>query len=278
MKCRECLKNLNEMTLYCDRCGAQLSEEKMPLKFEIIEKNVLPIAIETAFSKNQLHEIKIAYFLSNIRKDFRGFKKRYIEQYIDYVLLRTYYEKNKVLLTTEDFDKKRALDLLITFDTKKPQPLVFEILKEEYGDDYENKIIPKVITDQVGKIYDTEFNLKMLSPSRFLTKIGFTVLQGVIKIAIILGVIGAIAYIGIPMVITDFDIIDFITTNTYIIIGLAAIVLFLGYVTSKKKRLYYPFEDVINQNKEFKKHLKLVVKKRIKNIKFRIRKDKNKKK
>ena len=277
MKCRECFKELNEMTLYCDRCGAQLSEEKISLTFKDIQKHILPIVIETSLSINQLDEIRIAYFLSNIRKDFRGFKKRYIEQYIDYVLLRTYYEKNKVLLTTEDFDKERALDLLLTFDKRKPQPLVFDILKEEYGDDYENKVIPKVIIDQVERIYDTKFNIKILSPSRFIFKTTFTILLGFIKILLIIGATGCIAYFALPIVSIDFDLLHYVTSNTYIILGIGVISLITGYLSSKMKRLYYPFEDIINQNKEFKKHLKVVVKNRIKNVRYRIKKTKNKK-
>lgn len=261
------------MTLYCDRCGAQLSKEKMKLNFMIIEKNVVPLTIESDFKIDQIDEIKKAYFLSNIKKDFKGFKRRYIDQYIDYVLLRVYYEKNKVLLTTNDYDKQRALALFETFENRKPDPLVLEILQEEYGEDYENKVIPKSIVDRIEHIYCTNFNLRILSPSRFLTRILMTTIGGVIKMALILGVLGAILYVGLPTVIPGFDLIQTITTYTYSYAIIGVVLLVLGYFTSKGQRVYYPFEDIINSNSVFKKHIKTNMKKRSKTLRYRIKKD-----
>ena len=61
MKCSECLKELNEMTLYCDRCGAQVSKEKARLSFGEIEKNVVGLNIESDYKKDHEDEIKKAY-------------------------------------------------------------------------------------------------------------------------------------------------------------------------------------------------------------------------
>lgn len=267
MKCNECLKELNEMTLYCDRCGAQLSKEKINLNFEVIEKQVLPLGLETYFTKNQTEEIKTAFFLSNIKNDFKGFKRRYIDQYIDYVLLRTYYEKNKFILTSKEYDLEKALGLLTTFEKHKPTQIAKEILEEEYGDDYENKVIPKTITDQVERIYCVNYNLRLLSPVRFLSRIIFTTLIGSIRMAIPVGAIFAGAYILLP------DLVEPNMSNPILFATLGGILLVLGYLSSRKNRKYYPFEDIIKRNSEFNKHVKTEMKKRIKTIKYRIKKE-----
>ncbi len=278
MKCNECFKELNEMTLYCDRCGAQVSKEKIKLNFAVIEKTVIPLQIESEYKIDQVEEIKKAYFLSNIKSDFKGFKRRYIEQYIDYVLLRVYYEKNKVLLTTNDYDKERALALLETFENRKPHPIVLEILKEEYGDDYENKVIPKSITDKIESIYCTNFSLRLLSPSRFLTRILITTFFGVIKMAVVLGLVGAMLYIGLPMIMPGFDLLSILQGNQYVYLIIGCILLILGYISSRKERFYYPFEDIVNSNSTFKRHIKNTIKKRSKTLRYRIKKDGKKKK
>ncbi|AIO18094.1 hypothetical protein KQ51_00191 [Candidatus Izimaplasma bacterium HR1] len=273
MKCKECLKELNEMTLYCDRCGAQVSKDKMKLSFKEIEKYVLPLNIESDYKKDHTAEIKKAYFLSNIRKDFRGFKKRYFDQYIDYVLLRTYYQKNNVLLTTLEFDKYKALALLETFENRRPDPLAFEILKEEYGEDYENKVIPNSITEKIENVYCGNFNLKMLSPGRFFMKTLVTVISSTIKVGIIAGLVAAILYFALPMVLPDTDLLEMANSFSYTWFIVGFILLVLGYFSSKKKREFYPFEDIINSNSEFKKHIKSDMRKRIKTLRFRIRKE-----
>ena len=273
MKCNECAKELNEMTLYCDRCGAQVAEEKMKLSFKEIEKCILPLNIESVYKKDHVQDIKKAYFLSNIRSDFRGFKKRYIDQYIDFVLLRTYYEKNKVLLTTLEFDKYKAVALLEAFEYRKLSPLTIELLKEEYGEEYENKIIPKSITDNIEHVYVSNFNLKLLSPSRFFLKSLITVIKGAVKMGVLTALISVVLYFVVPMFLPEIDLLEIATSfpYTWYIIGLLLIV--LGFITSRKKREYYPFEDIINSNNEFKKHIKTDMKKRIKTLRFRIRKE-----
>lgn len=276
MKCNECFKELNDMTLYCDRCGAQLSEEKTPLTFDKILDNVLPISIESSLQPDHVEEIKTAYFLSNIRTDFRGFKKKYIDQYIDYVLLRTYYEKNKVLLTTRDFDKEKALHLLLALESKKLTSEAQMILLEEYAEDYENKIIPKSLTDQIIGVYCTNFNLKMLNPTRFFTKSLGTVLGGVIKVAIILGIVGAIAFFGLQYFAPSIDLLDIVNSFAYSYIILGGVLLILGTIISRKKREFYPLEDIVSHNQVFKKHIKNDMKKRIKTLKFRMKKESKK--
>lgn len=272
MKCKECYKELNEMTLYCDRCGAQVANEKVKLSFAIIEKNVVPLSIESDFDSNLIAEIKKAYFLSNIRKDYKGFRRRYIEQYIDYVLLRAYYEKNKVLLTSNEFAKEKALALLESFEQRKMNTTVLEILKEEYVEDYESKVIPRSITDKIENVYCTNFNLRLLNPSRFALKIIVTTFGGIIKMMILFGIIGALLYFGLPMIVPGFDLLSYVTNSSYSFIIIGVVVL-LGYFTSKKNRLYYPFEDIIDSNSGFKRHIKTDVKKRIKTLRFRIKKE-----
>lgn len=266
------------MTLYCDRCGAQLSQEKMNLTFDKILQNVLPIEIESVFQPDHEDEIRNAYFLSTIRTDFRGFKRKYIEQYIDYVLLRTYYEKNKVLLTTSEFDKEKALHLLEALESRKLTSEATMILLEEYSDDYENKMIPKSLTDQIMHVYCTDFNVKTINPSRFFIKSLKTVFGGVIKVAIILGVIIGAIVVGAPYVVPGMDILDMAMSFQYTYIILAAVLLVFGTITSRKKREFYPLDDIISKNATFKKHIKTEMKKRIKTLKYRIKKDNKKNK
>lgn len=273
MKCSECLKELNEMTLYCDRCGAQVAKEKMKLSFEDVERNVVPLTIESTFKLDQVDEIKKAYFLSNIKQDFKGYKRRYINQYIDYVLLRVYYEKNKVLLTTSEFDIKKALAILETFELRKPTSTVFEILKEEYGEDYEIKVIPRSITDQIKNVYCTNFNLRLLSPSRFGFKILFTTIVGIIRVSIFFAIIGALLLYVAPMFIPSFDFATIFKSLPYNYYMIGGLVIVIGYVSSRKQRKYYPFEDIINSNSVFKKHIKTDIKKRIKTLRYRIKKE-----
>ncbi len=274
MKCKECFKELNEMTAFCDRCGAQLTEERMELSFKIIQENIIPLEIETTYTKDHQEEIKNAYFLSNIRNDFRGGKRKYIDQYIDYVLLRTYYEKNKRLLTTGEFEKKKALSILNAFINRRPDNVIYEILKEEYGDDYDNRVIPKGITNNVEKVYLSEYNLKKLNPSKFFSKAVTNILISTIKSLVFFGVIGGALYFVMPMVITDFDLVEYILSNQYIVFALAGVILIRGLVKSHKNRKYYPFEDIINSNEGLKRRIKMDIKKRAKTLEYRIKKEK----
>ena len=275
MQCNECLKELNEMTIYCDRCGAQLSKEKMPLSFEIIEKNVLPIHLETPYGRSQMTEIKNAYFLSNIRKDFRGFKRKYIDQYIDYVLLKIYYLKNKAILTTNDYDPQKAIQLLHAFESKKISKEVYEILKEEYGDDYENRVIPKSITERVEKVYLHEYNISNLSGAKFAVRTIISTLIGAFKAAIILGAIGAILYF-VLLQTSALNLLDIVLSTPIAMIGTGVLVLIVGYLLSLKKREFYPLEHIINSNAEFKRHIKVEMKKRMKTLRYRMKKNSNK--
>jgi hypothetical protein len=270
MNCNECLKELNEMTLYCDRCGAQVAKEKMSLTFEEVEKQVLPIVIESPYGTHHQMEIRNAYFLSNIRKDFKGFKRQYIEQYIDYVLLFTYYMKNRVHLTTSEFDPKKALAVLNTFYERKPDPIVSEILAEEYGDDYTNRIIPKNVTDRIEKLYLSDFNLNKISTTKFLPKIILSTVKGMLKVGILFAIIGAVIYFGVPTI----DLMGILLGNPIILGGLLIVLAFFGYLITKKDRQYLAFEDIINRNDYLKKQIKTDMKKRIKTIKYRLKKSK----
>ena len=81
------------MTIFCDRCGAQLAEDKIEVEMSSLDKLVTPIEIETTYSKDHNNEIRNAFFLSNIRDDFKGRKLKYIDQIIDYTLLMLKYEQ-----------------------------------------------------------------------------------------------------------------------------------------------------------------------------------------
>ena len=274
MKCNECLKELNEMSLYCDRCGAQVSRTKMPLTYEEVEKQVLPIEIETPYGSHHQNEIRNAFFLSNIRKDFRGAKRVYIEQYIDYVLLLTYYMKNRIHLTTTEFAPEKALALLNTFYERKPDPKVFELLEEEYGDDYTNRVIPKTITDRVEKLYLSDYKLSQLNPTRLLSKTVIATLKGMVKVSVIFALIGALLYVALPMLVSGFNLISFILNNP-INLGILIVLLGLsGYIITSKQRKYLAFEDIINTNDFIKKQIRTDIKKKIKTLKYRIKKSK----
>lgn len=266
MKCNECLKELNEMTLYCDRCGAQVSREKHTLTFEQVENMVLPIEIETTYGNYHQAEIRNAFFLSNIRKDFRGAKRNYIEQYIDYVLLFTYYMKNKVHLTTKEFDPQKALALLNTFYNRKPDPKVYELLEEEYGDDFENRVIPKNITDKVQRLYLSDYNPKKLKSSTFPVKTLISTIKGMIKVAFVLALVGAILYLG------GMNPIRILLNRPPALIGSIIVIIGVGFISTRKERKYYAFEHIIDSNEVLKKQIKNDMKKRIKTLRYRLKK------
>lgn len=261
------------MSIFCDRCGAQLKTEKENINFESLEKQVLPIEIENPYGKDHESEIRNAYFLSNIRKEYKGKKLKYINQYIDYVLIRTYYEKNKRSLMTKDFRKDKAHDLLTSLTEMKLNKGVLDLLEEEYQEDYQNKKIPKHILNKVLKVYIPEFDLKKLNQSKKFTKTIGNVIKSTIKTAIVFGIILGIVYAGLTVGMPT--LIDTIMEVPYILYAVIGIVGFIGITKGSKKGNDFPYQDAISSNSVFKKHIMTEGKKRLKTLKYRMKKGKD---
>ena len=141
MECKECFKPLNEMSLFCDRCGAQINEIKSKFHYTDLPKYLIDSKSTTQLEFNLDNTIKNAYFLSGINDDFKGSSKIYIEQYIDYCLLKIYYQKNYRYLMTSDFSQEKALIIYEALAKRKMSKNVQSLLEEEYPEHYENKTI-----------------------------------------------------------------------------------------------------------------------------------------
>ena len=113
----------------------------------------------------------------------------------------------------------------------------------------------------------------MLNSSRFYFRTLITTLVGAVKVGIVFAiVISALYFVG-PLVVEDFDLIPRLQKMplSYVVFG--GFLLVLGYITSKKKRSYYAFKDVISNNSTFRKHIKIDMKRRVKTLKFRLKKE-----
>jgi|LGVE01.1.fsa_nt_gb hypothetical protein len=272
MECKECFKQLNKMTIFCDRCGAQLTKDKIEVNVNLLEKLVAPIKIENPYVRDHNKEIRNALFLSNIRKDFKGRKLRYVDQIIDYTLLRNYYEKNKRFLLTKDFSRNKAYEIFKAFTEKKMNKVTIKILEEEFPDDYKEKRIPLSIINNVDKVYIPEFNLKNLGSNKLLFKTLSIIFKRIFRTAIFIGVLGAIAYGALTVFDPSGGYLDMIINIPFIIEGVIVLVVLRGILKGIKLSKFIPFTDAINSNPVFKKYLANDGKKKMKTIKYRMKK------
>jgi|GEM_PF-2748094 len=270
MECRECLKQLNEMTLFCDRCGTQVSEVKMNFDFNTLEKHLHKTELEYPFSKGLQANIRNAYFLSKIKQDYKGYKLKYINQYIDYTLLRIYYEKNTRFMMTKDFSRKRAFDIYNSLVKMTFSKDTYELLDEIYTDEVKEKIIPQSAIKNVEKVYKHTFEIKKINPGRYRTyKLG-KIIKAIFKSEIILAIISALAYVILSVV--NPTILDTVIQQPLIIIGLATLFALRGIFKGSKQSRNFPVFDAIKSDQSFKKHINTDLRKKLKTLKGRIKK------
>lgn len=272
MICRECNKRLNEMTLICDSCGANILYEKQQLDDEGFIKKILPNEHKDKYSKELKEVIRNAYYLSNIKKDYSGASKKYVDKYIEYAFLRVYYEENKLMLLTRDFPKETTLEIYQTLVDKKIGKDMSKIMLNVYKDDYENKKLPELITNNVEKVYLPNFNINRINSNRLFRSSFSLIIKESIKSAISFLLIGLTILLlssildGTKIVS---DTINDFRYNIHLVIGLGLI---SGIYFGIKRIDEFPVKDSINSDPVFKKHIKIEAEKKLKTIKYRIKK------
>ncbi len=274
MECRQCLKKLNEMSIVCDRCGTKIKDQQEKLDFDKLNIKIIQKDYEGDFSKNFIKEIKKAYYLSNIRKDLSGMKKKYATQFIDYVLLKTYYVRNKHYMMTKDYDDVKALEIYRTFLDTRCSRKMKQYLIEFYGDDYKNHKIPKNITKGIPKIYLPIFDVKEIKGTRIKISRLITFLFHTIKGAIpITGILLALQFHSrfmteIPEIT---QVIDMVPYYMYIAIGLG---LFKGMFKGFKYAQKVLFRQFFEYDQDFVKTFNRSIKKRVKALEKKVKKGK----
>lgn len=272
MICRECSKVLNDMTVICDSCGATMLYKKPQLEENELFEKILSEDDYEKYSKELKEIIRNAYYFANIRKDFKGSSKKYLDKYIEYAFIRIYYEENKFMLLTRDFPTETSLAIYQSFVDKKIGKEISKIMNDIYEDDYKFKKLPPYITNRVNKVYIPKFNLSKINSGRLFRNSFVIIVKEFIRSSIIVTLIGLTVLLLSTLsssteVIYD-TIIDF-EYNIFVILGLGLII--GGYIGAKKTE-NFPIKDTINSDPIFKKHIKVEVIKKIKTIKYRIKK------
>ena len=197
MICHQCLKPLNEMSLYCDRCGVKLPTEKVQFNFDTIDRYLLHPEKENVYPADLIVDIKKAYYLSTIIQEEHADNQDLIEKYLSYVYLRILYERDKNYLLTEEYSIPKAKAILTSLVSCKINKDMLDYLEEEFPEEMLHQTIPKEVLRNIDKPYITEHNIKKILPkkskelkvpnkpvpkARFLTKFRLLALLFFIKI------------------------------------------------------------------------------------------------
>ena len=272
MICRECSKELNEMTLVCDSCGATILYEKPQLdESEFLNKIIIKKDFDK-YSKELKVVIRNAYYFANIRNDYKGSSKKYLDKYIEFAFIRIYYEENKLMLLTRDFPKETSLTIYETLVTKRIGKEMNKIMLDIYEDDYKYKKLPPYITNRVGKVYIPKFNMSRISSGKLFRNSFITITKEVIKYSIVFIIIGLTILLASTFSSTTEVIYDTIIEFDYSIYLVLILGLIAGTYLGNKKISNFPIRDTINLDVNFKKHIKVEAEKKLKTIKYRIKK------
>jgi|LGOV01.1.fsa_nt_gb hypothetical protein len=272
MVCRECSKKLNDMTLICDSCGATILYKKPQLEEEEFLNKIVNEEYDNKYSKELKDMIRNAYYFTNIRKDFKGSSRKYLDKYIEFTLIRIYYEENKLMLLTRDFSKEISLEIYQTLVNKKTGKKIDEIMFSIYGDDYKFKKIPNEIIKKIDKVFIPNFNMTRVNSNRLFRSSVVSYSKEIIKSFV------AFLLIGLTVLLLSsissstevvFDLIKDFEYQIHLIIGLGLVSgTYFGY----KRNDSFPIKDLINYDPIFKKHIKIEAEKKLKTIKYRIKK------
>lgn len=174
MECIVCKKQVNEMSLFCDKCGAQLLETKVKLDLNNIDEMIKPVDYQERFDEEFEDEIRKAYYLSLVRDSVSGEQKKNLDKYFDYFFLRLIYEEEKEFFLSDEYPKSIAKEITTALQKRTINKKMMDIFRQKYGQDYINKNIPENFVSKVPNVYITkERNTSKLVKGRSLFSLLF---------------------------------------------------------------------------------------------------------
>lgn len=262
MECKECFKILNEMTLFCDRCGAQVQKEKQSFNYNAVESMVVKAEYEQLNELNFGSNIRNSYFLSSIQEKYKGSSKKYITQYIDYTFLKIFYDSNKRYMMTDGFSSQTALIVYEAFSKRKFNKKVYALLELEYGENFTKKVLPDSVVKRVGKVYIPSFDLSLIKSSRLFMNTLTTFLFQLLKTMVIVGLLFFIST----------EIENQILDIPFIFVAVASFAIIIGSYKGKTRTKYQPFREIVKKDYLFKMHINKEIKSKYKTLKYRVKK------
>lgn len=263
------------MSIFCDSCGAPTEIERIDLSDAQLYDKIVNKEYDASISKEQANVLRNAYHFSKIRNDYHGMKKRYMNRYIDFALLRHYYEDNKQYLLTKQIPKELSLELFRIWDKKTFSHKKNNILEDMYENNFNSKELTDDMINSVEKIYVPDFNFKKLSSIRLIGNMIILSLKKTVKSAIVVGILAAVVYLAMSNYVPTMILAYRLRNHPLLIPALAAVSLFFGFIGGIRNSKHFPLRDAINSCTEFKKHIKLTANKQYKKIQYRIKKGEN---
>lgn len=280
MICHQCLKPLNDLSLYCDRCGVKLHTEKVEFEFDTLEKYILNPQKEISYPIDLVSDIKKAYYLTTIIEEENADNQTLIEEYLMYVYLRILYERDKNYLLTDQYSSPKAKAILNSLVNRKITKELKDYLEEEFPEEIEHQILPKEILKNIDKPYLTELNIKKILPKTSKIAIWFCIIKSILMTTIVLIIIGAgLLYLYfLPDGLTTSQMLDqtsqILQNNLLYVIGGVALIILIGLVRGLRNKKLLFLSKIMKQNHQFHKHVKRVCNKKYKTLNYRIKKGK----
>lgn len=283
MECNQCLKQLNEMTIVCDRCGTILSKDKQTLYEDDLEKLIVLDKEEDLYPSHLQEDIKKAYFLSLVRNEVKDKRQRKrIDEFIHYIYLRVMYQRDKDMLLTPDYSIPKAKTILTSLVNRSIHTDLLGYMQEEFPEDFDNKTIPFSVMNKVEKIYITDYKLGKLLPKKDLTSMIFTSISYFIKYTLIIVpmalaiIAGYLFYQGQDITTISTQIISYISTQPNLVVMVAGSILILSILRALFSNQNSLFSFILKQNKSFNRYVQVTCTKRLKTLQYRIKKGKKK--
>lgn len=276
MECVVCNKKVNEMSLFCDKCGAQLLEAKVQLTIANIDPMIQPYEFNNPYSEDLEEEIRKAYYVSLLKDLTPGSYAVNVDKYFDYLYLRLLFEEEKHRLLDNEYPKEVAMDILLSFTKSTINNTVKELFSHRFKEDYTEKRIPKQVIERVPIIYiSKERKIQNIVIARTL---GGLLRRGILSFilsVLLLSVLSAIL-VGYQLYttltlqgITLTVFTDYIQTNmiyAYVPVGIAFVwAIFKAFTHNRSDVVKHMF----TKNKALKKQIKKEIKPLVRRVKKR---------
>jgi hypothetical protein len=267
MKCKECGKVLNNMSVICDSCGTKVAPSETPKSMDAFFNQIVVQYKENELSKECKANIKDIYFLTHELKRAKGLKKRYLKKMIEMNLFRIFYETEKKYLLTKKYEPKDALLIFDALYNQKMDQEVIGFLKTVYAEEMEQYILPEDIVLSIPKVYINDVYKKVSSIRAFMSYT-LPILKKSIKYLVIFGLLTGVIYQGIMTISLPVTLPSF---EQSIILG-ALFGVLLGIYPGFKETKHIAIKQHMKENKAFKSHINKYAKDKIKNLRLRIKK------
>jgi len=268
------------MSLYCDRCGVKLHNERIEFEFDNIEKYLIQPKKENLYPADLITDIKKAYYLSTIIDEENIDNQNLIEKYLNYVYLRILYERDKNFLLTDHYSTPKAKAILSSLVSRKITKEMMDYLEEEFPEEIEKQCLPKDVIHNIDKPYLTELNIHKLLPKKSKMAVWFSVVKSIIFTALFFILIGGgLFYLyyqnqGFSTSRMIQEAQTLLNENLEIGLGIIAAVFLIGLIRGLRNKKLRFLTKFMKQNTQFHKHVKQVCNKKYKLLNSRIKKGK----